>query len=48
MEAIGVFVDNYKETTKGFNVFAKVLVAFVLAAILVGVVSAIINVILEA
>lgn len=48
MEAIGVFVDNYKETTKGFNVFAKLLVAFVLAAIIVGVVSAIINVILEA
>ncbi|CAM4050044.1 hypothetical protein [Gillisia limnaea] len=48
MEAIGVFVENYKETTKGFNIFAKVIVALVLAAILVGVVSAIINVILQA
>lgn len=45
MGTIGVFIDNYKETTKGFNFFAKVLVAFVLSVILAGVVTAIFNMI---
>ena len=48
MEAIGVFVENYNETTKCLHVLVKILVAFGLAAILVGVVSAVINVIVAA
>lgn len=46
METITMFVDNYKEATKGLHIFLKIVFALVFAFILVAVISAFINVII--
>ncbi len=44
MEAINMFVDNYKEATRGLHIFLKVLFALVFAFIMLAVISALVNV----
>lgn len=44
MDAINVLVSNYKETTRGLNVFVKVIFTLVLAFIFFAVISAFVNV----
>lgn len=46
MEAINMFVDNYKEATKGLHISLKILFALVFLFIQVAVISALINVII--
>ncbi|WP_168194598.1 hypothetical protein [Antarcticibacterium arcticum] len=45
MKTLNVFVENYKETTSGFNILVKIIVAFVLALIFFTVISAFVNVV---
>lgn len=43
MKTLEVLINNYKSTTAGLNVFGKVIVTFVVALIIISVISAIIN-----
>tara|TARA_R100000935_G_C2812404_1_gene155620 strand:- start:1078 stop:1242 length:165 start_codon:yes stop_codon:yes gene_type:complete len=45
MKTLNVFVENYKQTTSGFNVLVKIIVAFVLALIFFTILSASVNVV---
>jgi len=45
MEIFTDFVENYKGTLQGLNIFAKIGVTLALALILVAVIAAIVNVI---
>jgi len=46
MRTFGLFVDNYNTTTEGLNIFFKIIVIFVVALIILTVISAFVNVIL--
>lgn len=43
MKTLEVLIDNYKTTTSGLNVFGKIIVTFVVALIIISVISAFIN-----
>ena len=43
MKTLEVLIDNYKSTTAGLSTFGKVIVTFVVALIIISVISAFIN-----
>lgn len=43
MKTLDVLIDNYKSTTEGLSLFGKVIVTFVVALIIISVISAFIN-----
>lgn len=47
MEAINVLVYNYRETTKGLNIFTKIIFTLVLAFVFFAVISAFYNVLVN-
>ena len=47
MRTLEVLIENYKSTTAGLNIFGKIIVTFVVALIIISVISAFINIALS-